>query len=465
MLVCISCAEMGQAKSGGVYATDTTLFRICTTYGKEMRDYRHDELVSYMSSGNLKVENLSMHGGKIKGNGISIKRLYTEGIDKCFIVRMFKDSSNKPVNYDVIYQSGACRNLSYDDVKQLAQSDRVVNATLVDNETVRLIGANCVSTLDYVNENNRGNKQASAVQSTQTSRVQSSQSNQGIQGVTSADQQDVQDTYMEILFEDALKLIKKYGFKLAYTKTYRGEVAGQQTDCILAVYCRSEGAYLVINTDTAASPRYLNGPGGKMVLLGTSDSYAGVEKLHSRYGNVRAYQVVDTSQGVFQAYTEFYRKFKPGISIVDNMGRIPSDMGIRPLNVDYQEAVLRDKYFEMADGIGENYSTYMFLMSEYPKFGPELKNIFKGVHAKAPELLAFVIAEDIVNNLNRRMIKTSLQSYVKELSKEFTGDVRVDWGLVGKRVEMLKANRGINGHGERTLRSAFSGLMRKFKRG
>ena len=99
-----------------------------------------------------------------------------------------------------------------------------------DNETVRLIGANCVSTLDYVNENNRGNKQASAVQSTQTSSVQSSQSNQGIQGVTSADQQDVQDTYMEILFEDALKLIKKYGFKLAYTKTYRGEVAGQQTD-------------------------------------------------------------------------------------------------------------------------------------------------------------------------------------------------------------------------------------------
>ena len=57
--------------------------------------------------------------------------------------------------------------------------------------------------------------------------------------------------------------------------------------------------------------------------------------------------------------------------------------------------------------------------------------LFKGVHAKAPELLAFVIAEDIVNNLNRRMIKTSLQSYVKELSKEFTGDVRVDWkGLI-----------------------------------
>lgn len=431
MLICICCNELNTyGKQVNTYVSKTTMFRVFETLTREVKDLLYDEVYAYMNSGKANIKNLEIKEDKIKGNGIDIARFYRQPTDKLKLAIVF----NKVMHirghlfgYDIVTQDGNVIFAPPEQLMRIMQSSyRVINATIA-NGGIKLISLSGIGERTFSGRKN--------------------------------DQGGISDIDGEITLGRAIKLLTVSGFKPGYTKSYRGEVAGNMTDCAIGIYYK-DSTVIWFNIDTKSPYDYLNSPGGKMIAQARGNGNGNSNGLYTskfEIGHSNDFITVDTFQGggVLKASREFNEDKTPVEYFLDNLGEIPEEFSITTLDIRYTEAVLRDKYFGMEDDLGKDYITYLFIQNEYGKFDKGLKALYKHLRKYSREMLTDKVIKDIKKLGGNQSAVKKVRNYLTELLQSFPN---TDYSFKNDVEPFLKSTT------MNTNNKGIKGLMQMFKR-
>lgn len=144
MYICISHnCEIVKAK----LIVESGFYRIYDTIENTYNDVPYDTLYNIINQGTF-VGNLCIKKRKLAGDGIDLWRLiYNTNFRSSLIINHIRsEKTSDLLGYEVVYQNGERSFYSCDEAIEKARSNVILNATIVNNEFIRLINASVVET-------------------------------------------------------------------------------------------------------------------------------------------------------------------------------------------------------------------------------------------------------------------------------------------------------------------------------
>lgn len=417
MVICTAYSVLGYNEMYVLYDTNS---------GQTLRLDRF-EIMNRMRQGQLQVHNIKVSDNKIVGNGIDIKRLYYDGIDKHTVIGEVFDNNKKLLGYDTVSSFGNKLYVSKENAIDIAKYGKSTNLAYVEQ-------GNYVRVIDKT-----GIK----------SRIQSKQRDD-------LDKYKYMDTFWDLDTKTAIKIFMANGFKIGYTKEYKytqvyGEDYSEDMHMKYYIMHDKNNNILYLN-ESLQGDNKLSYFGGHLVTLSlntntnASRGSSGVDK--SAYtGQEYRYNTFDIREGIMKQYKEILETQVPLEYMLDNNRGFVYELNLHTDDIANFRKQLAEKYFPDDDLAAFGFENFVFMVKEYNNFSPELQRIFSIIHENIWNMFISEVIKDVSDfcfdtlKINKTKYK-KMMLLVNELFRHYNIDIVDDFEEKLKQTAMkMKADR------------------------